>query len=158
MHRHSRDPRPSPLRRRRAPARGQSLVEFAVAFPLFLLLVAVCFTASSAMNSSIGLTGAARAGAIAAANDVTINANVALPSELADAVAAVNAEEGCTACYSGAVTQAACPSGTGCVWITKTVGTSSLKPIEVVHVVHPVVPVLPVVSTITIQAQAGATP
>ncbi|HZS15531.1 MAG TPA: TadE/TadG family type IV pilus assembly protein [Candidatus Dormibacteraeota bacterium] len=134
------------------------MVEFAVALPLFMLLIAVCFSASSAMNSSIGLTGAARAGAIAAANDVSANANVALSTELADAVLAVNEEEGCGSCYTGATSQSGCAAGAGCVWITRTVGSRALQPIEVVHVVHPVLAVLPLVSRIAVQAQAGATP
>ena len=138
--------------------RGQSLVEFSLAFPLFMLLVAVCFTGSQAMSSVIGLSSAARAGAIAAANDVSANSNVPAATELADAVAAVNYEEGCNACYVGVANQAACTGGQSCVWVVRATGSRSATPIEVIHVSHPVVAVIPFLSGITVQAQAAATP
>jgi Flp pilus assembly protein TadG len=150
--------RPADFRRRRRGTRGQSLVEFSLAFPIFLLLCAVAFTGSQAMGSVIGLSGAARAGAIAAANDVSANSNVPVATELAHAVAAVNYEEGCNACYVGVTNQAACPASSSCVWIVRTVGARSATPIEVVHVLHPVVPFIPLLSQISVQAQAGATP
>jgi hypothetical protein len=145
-------------RRRRQRAHGQSLVEFSLAFPLFMLLVALAFTGSSAMGAVIGLSGAARAGAIAAANDVSANSNVPMSVELAHAVAAVNYEEGCNGCYVGANDQASCPPNANCVWIVRTSGTRTAAPIEVVHVLHPIVQVIPLFSSLVVQAQAGATP
>jgi hypothetical protein len=123
-----------------------------------MLLCAVAFTGSSAMGSVIGLSGAARAGAIAAANDVSANSNVPIATELADAVAAVNYEEGCNACYVGVTSQATCPTATNCVWIVRTNGSRTAAPIEVVHVLHPMVQIIPLLSSLTVQAQAGATP
>jgi Flp pilus assembly protein TadG len=157
--RHSRSTALAPPRcRRRRHDRGQSLVEFSLAFPLFMLLVAVAFTGSAAMSSVIGLSGAARAGAIAAANDVAANANVAYQTELNHAVAAINAEEGCTSCYTGATDQASCAANSNCVWIVKTHGSRAANSIDVVHVQHPIVQVIPLLSNLMVQAQAGATP
>jgi Flp pilus assembly protein TadG len=127
--------------------RGQSLVEFSLAFPLFMLLVAVCFTGSQAMTS-----------VIAAANDVSANSNVAPATELNDAVAAVNFEEGCNGCYVGVASQAACTGGQSCVWVVRATGTRTATPLEVIHVSHPVVAVIPLLSGITVHAQAAATP
>jgi hypothetical protein len=123
-----------------------------------MLLIGVAFTGSAAMSSVIGLSGAARAGAIAAANDVAANANVAYTTEINDAVAAINAEEGCTSCYTGATSQSNCPSNTNCVWIVKTHGSRTANSIDVVYVQHPIVQVIPLLSNLMVQAQAGATP
>ncbi|HEY2705147.1 MAG TPA: TadE family protein [Candidatus Dormibacteraeota bacterium] len=140
---------------------GQSLVEFAVVFPLFVLILAVASTGSQYLSSVIGLTGAVRAGAIAASNDVSANSAVALTQELADATAAINYEEGCVGCYVASPTTgaSACGAGQSCVWITRSTAPAPLNtPMEVVHVSHPVVPLIPLLKGITVQSQAGATP
>lgn len=138
--------------------RGQSTVEFALVFPVFLAVLALAFTVSSLLTSVIGLSGAARAGAIAAANDAIAGATMA--QEVADATAAINGEEGCNGCYTAASTPndpTTCTS-TECVWITRSTDVSTNTTVELVHIQHRVVPFVPVSSKFTVQAQAGATP
>jgi Flp pilus assembly protein TadG len=57
------NPKPSPSRRRSDRGRGQSLVEFALVVPLFLLLVAGMIDFGLGLNASITVTNAAREGA-----------------------------------------------------------------------------------------------
>jgi len=78
---------------------GQSAVEFALVLPVIILLVAVAFDGWSMLQSSIRLTAAARAGAIAAANDLGPPNNKSTATALADATTAVNNEEGVTGVY-----------------------------------------------------------
>ena len=93
------DPRPSGTRWRQAVRRvssrdesGQALVEFALVLPLLVLLVGIAFNGWDAMQVSIRLTSAARAGAIAAANALV---DQDTPSQAQDAAtAAINQEEG----------------------------------------------------------------
>jgi Flp pilus assembly protein TadG len=89
-------------RRRRRDESGTALVEFALVVPLVMLLLGVAFNGWNAMQESIRLTSAARAGAIVAAGDLsTTSTHVALSESqaLTDATAAVNAEEGLTGVY-----------------------------------------------------------
>ncbi len=69
---------------------GQSAVEFALILPVIVLLVAIAFNGWSALQSSIRLTSAARAGAIAAANDLGAPNNKSTSTALADATTAIN--------------------------------------------------------------------
>jgi Flp pilus assembly protein TadG len=57
------NPKPGPSRRRSDRGRGQSLVEFALVVPLFLLLVAGMIDFGLGLNASITVTNAAREGA-----------------------------------------------------------------------------------------------
>jgi Flp pilus assembly protein TadG len=145
-HRRSRGPRKD--------QRGQSMVEFALVFPLFMTILAVGIVASQFLSSVIGLNGAARAGAIAAAND--IHAGTSYTQELTDATNAVSAEEGCTSCYTGVTDSTTCPAN--CVWITHDSGAQLGRSIETVHILHKVVPWVGLVKGISVQAQAGAEP
>jgi Flp pilus assembly protein TadG len=138
------------------------MVEFALVFPVFVLILGVAFAVSQFLTSVVGLNGAARAGAITAANDVNANANIVASIELADVVATVNAEEGCSGCYVAATTATdptTCPQ-VDCVWIIKSNGqrSGSTVIIDTVHIRHKVVPFVPIVSGISVQTQAGATP
>jgi len=72
--------------------RGAALVEFALVLPLIVLLVGIAFNGWDAMQTSIRLTSAARAGAIAAAND--LGAGDPRSRALTDATTAINQEEG----------------------------------------------------------------
>ena len=74
-------------------------MELALVIPLVILLMGIAFNGWNAMQSSIRLTSAARAGAIVAANDVTSSStHPALTTSVAltDATNAVNDEEGTT--------------------------------------------------------------
>jgi Flp pilus assembly protein TadG len=92
---------------RRRDDTGQALVEFALVLPLLVLLMGIAFNGWNAMELSIRLTSAARAGAIAAAN--TIGTDNLLPGQAVStaqqlaaqnaAMTAVNAEEGVSAVY-----------------------------------------------------------
>ena len=71
---------------------GQALVEFALVLPLLVLLVGIAFNGWDAMQVSIRLTSAARAGAIAAANAL---ADQETTTQAQDAATnAINQEEG----------------------------------------------------------------
>jgi Flp pilus assembly protein TadG len=88
--------------RRRRDETGTALVELALVVPVVMLLLGIAFNGWNAMQESIRLTSAARAGAIVAAGDLsTTSTHVALsePQALTDATAAVNAEEGVTNVY-----------------------------------------------------------
>jgi Flp pilus assembly protein TadG len=92
-----------PGRARRFPGRagdesGQALVEFVLVLPVVALVMGVAFNGWNAMQLSIRLTTAARAGAIQAANDLAANP-AQTQAALAAATAAVNAEEGDTNVY-----------------------------------------------------------
>jgi Flp pilus assembly protein TadG len=92
---------------RRRDETGQALVEFALVLPLLVLLMGIAFNGWNAMELSIRLTSAARAGAIAAAN--TIGGDNLQPGQAVSqaqqqaaqyaAMTAVNAEEGVSAAY-----------------------------------------------------------
>jgi Flp pilus assembly protein TadG len=138
------------------------MVEFALVFPVFVLILGVAFAVSQFLTSVVGLNGAARAGAITAANDVNANANISGTIELSDVVATINAEEGCSGCYVAATTptDSTTCTQTDCVWITKSNGQRSGNnlTIDTVHIRHSVVPFVPIVHGISVQTQAGATP
>jgi hypothetical protein len=146
----------------RAAQRGQSMVEMSLVLPVFLTILAVALTVAQFVVTSVGLHGAARAAAIAAANDVNANLNVTYTVEVTDAATAASLEEGCAGCYVGVANAAACSSAQSCVWIT-TLGSaqltgSSLTRIDVIHISHPVAAWVPILRGIAITAQAGATP
>jgi Flp pilus assembly protein TadG len=89
-------------RGRRRDESGTALVEFALVVPLVMVLLGIAFNGWNAMQESIRLTSAARAGAIVAAGDLSsTSTHVAVnPSQaLFDATNAVNAEEGVTGVY-----------------------------------------------------------
>jgi Flp pilus assembly protein TadG len=69
------------------------LVELALVIPLVILLLGVAFNGWNAMQESIRLTSAARAGAILAASDLTTTP-VNTGQAATDATTAINAEEG----------------------------------------------------------------
>jgi Flp pilus assembly protein TadG len=71
---------------------GQALVEFALVLPLLVLVVGVAFNGWNAMQVSIRLTSAARAGAIAAANALSTQETTTQAQDAA--TAAINQEEG----------------------------------------------------------------
>jgi Flp pilus assembly protein TadG len=83
---------------RRHDESGTALVELALVIPLVILLLGAAFNGWNAMQMSIRLTSAARAGAIVAANDLTSNPG-ATDQAATDAAAAINAEEGTTNVY-----------------------------------------------------------
>ena len=83
---------------RRRDESGQAIIEFVLALPVVALLLGVAFNGWNSMELSVGLTSAARAGSIQAAND--LGANPAQTQKAwDDATAAVNAEEGVTNVY-----------------------------------------------------------
>lgn len=77
---------------------GQALVELALVLPLMALLLGTAFNGWSAMQLSVRLTSAARAGAIEAANDLA-NAPAQTQTAWNDATSAVIQEEGDTTVY-----------------------------------------------------------
>ncbi len=76
---------------RRRDEAGQAVVEMALVLPLVALLLAIAFNAWSAMQLSVRLTSAARAGALVAASDLGKNDTAKQAQDAA--TAAINAEE-----------------------------------------------------------------
>jgi Flp pilus assembly protein TadG len=84
---------------RRHDETGTAIVELALVVPLVILLLGIAFNGWNAMQSSIRLTSAARAGAIVAANDLTNSSthpSLSTGVALTDATNAINNEEGST--------------------------------------------------------------
>lgn len=100
----------------------------ALVLPVFLLLLAVGYTGWDAMHQTIGMTSAARAGAIVAANDM--QNSVSQNQALSDATVAINAEEGSGTTYKcqtspavGSCSASACSND--CVTLSTSTGTQS---------------------------------
>lgn len=83
---------------RRRDETGQALIEFVLVIPLMILLIGVAFNGWSAIQLDIGLTSAARAGAIKAANDLATNPTD-IPDAWNDATTAINENQGVTGVY-----------------------------------------------------------
>jgi Flp pilus assembly protein TadG len=83
---------------RRRDESGTALVELALVVPLVILLLGVAFNGWNAMQTSIRLTSAARAGAIQAANDLGTDPSQ-ISTALSDATTVINDEEGVTGVY-----------------------------------------------------------
>lgn len=104
------------------------MVEFAIVLPLLMVLMAVAFNGWNALQLSIHLTSAGRAGAIKAANDLA--AGDSTQTAWNDATEAVNLEEGLSAgsgasCISGSTYQNCDPSGSDYVSFSTTNQTTS---------------------------------
>ena len=127
--------------------RGQALVEFSLVFPVFLVMLAVAFDGWNVLNSAVALTGAARAGAIVAREDVDAGKSLAVAG--LDATAAVNAAEGVPSTWK----DTAC--GTHCVTTSVVTGALSGSKIVEVVVTQGVIPGLPIFPALTVSAQAG---
>jgi Flp pilus assembly protein TadG len=134
----------------RTASRGQALVEMSLVIPMVFILLGVVYTASDAMHSAIGLTSAARAGAIMAASDLSTDSSNTTKA-VDDATAAINAEENVS------FYQKAGPGCTNnCVTLTKTVGSASSITLAQITITHSVATGIPVVSGINISVKATA--
>lgn len=138
-------------------SKGQAMVEMSLILPVVLLLLGVAWTASDAMHNSIGLTSAARAGAIIAAGDLTLDSSSAgRTTALNAATAAVNAEEGTSgppALYTTDDGSSLCPLN--CVTLTYPTNSSSIN-LAQITITHSVLSGVPLVSSIDISAHATA--
>ncbi len=150
---------------------GQALVEFALVLPLVILLVRVAFNGWNGIQLDLRLTSAARAGAITAAHDLSVdltnNPGQALsPTDFSnascDAKSTINAEEGVTGLY-----QCSNPSGADYVSISPpsqqfTVPSSGLGDSSITVRVVTItisgasVSLVPVVGNISVSAHATA--
>ena len=170
-------------RPRRRRARGQSLVEMAIVLPVMISMLALAYTGWDAIHRVIGITSAARAGALQAAADlpepnlaplrwvppssppppIPVPASGNLHDETQPVANAVNAEENSPGLYK--------PSGNGwpacttaCVSLSaKSICTStpatpctSAVPIITVTITRSVSADVPVFRSITVTAIAGA--
>jgi Flp pilus assembly protein TadG len=134
---------------------GQSAVEFALVLPLIILLVAIAFNGWSALQSSIRLTSASRAGAIAAANDLGAPNNKSAAIALADATTAINEEEGVANVYQD--TNAAADNYVSLSTSTDTLaGTGVTINVVTITITHQVTAWVPVVSLPQLSAKATA--
>jgi Flp pilus assembly protein TadG len=130
-------------------------VEFAISLPVLLLLLAVAYVGWQAVHTVIALNGAARAGAVTAANDVR-KGGVSTSQEATDVTTAVNAEQGSTA-FSTVTYGTTCVSS--CVALRHALaGSRTSVAMEVVTVQSKIVPGVPLLSGFTVTAQAGVAP
>jgi len=91
----------------------------ALVLPFVLLVLGAAYTGWDAMHRTIGLTSAARAGTISAAND--LQNGKSCTTALTDATNAVNAEEGVTGVYTAVTVGsglAPCTTTTTCTAVT----------------------------------------
>ncbi len=139
---------------RRHQAGGQSLVEFAISLPVLCLLLAVAYVGWQAVHTVIALNGAARAGAVTAANDVRKGLSTA--QETTDVTSAVNAEQG-SGSFTSVTYGTSCSAS--CVSLRHALpGTRTSVAMEVVTVQSKVVSGVPLLSGFTVTAQAGVAP
>jgi Flp pilus assembly protein TadG len=163
-------------RSRRQARGGQSLVEFAIVLPLMLLLVGGAYTMWTGLHSAIGVTSAARAGALTAANQLaTTKVQPAtgpgapytwaqLNAVLVSAVASVSAEDGVVTYHPGPCAVGVepcrptpCAVGQACVSITSTnvpTDNGTYLPVVTVSVSQSIAPQVPVMTQYTLRASA----
>jgi Flp pilus assembly protein TadG len=135
--------------------RGTAVVEFALVVPLIMMLVGIAFNGWSALQSSIRLTTAARAGAIAAANDLGPPNNKTTSTALTDATTAINNEEGVTNVYQH--TNAAANNYVSLSISTDTLsGTGVTINVVTIQIMHQVTAWVPVASLPPLNAKATA--
>jgi Flp pilus assembly protein TadG len=140
--------------RRRREAGGQSLVEFAISLPVLILMLALAYVGWQAVHTVIALNGAARAGAVTAANDV--RHGVSQSQESTDVTGAVNGEQGSTA-FTNVTYGTSCTSA--CVALRHALpGTRTSVAMEVVTVQSKIVSGMPLLPGFTVTAQAGVAP
>jgi Flp pilus assembly protein TadG len=145
--------RSCPERTRAAGESGQAIIEFVLALPVLALLMGAAFNGWNSMEMSVGLTSAARAGAIQAAND--LGANKTQQQAWNDATTAINAEEGQTTRY-----QNVNPSAGNYVNLTinpseSTTGGTVMKTVKITITTTPVA-LIPFVHSLSITASATA--
>jgi Flp pilus assembly protein TadG len=143
----------------RTASSGQALVEMALLLPLLAFVVGLAFTGSSFLSTVIGLNGAARAGVIAVVNDADASPPISTYSaQVADAVAAANNEQGCTACIVASNDLSSCGATSNCLWIDTSITSGSGKTIDVVHVSYIVSSYVPLLASMRVEAKAGLEP
>jgi len=150
-------------RRGRGDESGQALVEFALVLPLLALIMGIAFNGWNGMQLGIGLTSAARAGAVQAANELAgdVAADPAQPPTAAqvqnawdDATNAVNKEEGGSAVY-----QNTNPNATNYVAMseaTETIQSGATMNVVRVTISGVSFDLVPVVGNIAVTAHAAA--
>jgi len=125
----------------------------AVVLPLLVLLMGIAFTGWSAMQSSIRLTTAARAGAIKAAND--LQAGKQASTAWNDATTAVNLEEGVSNIYQN--TNSHADDYVNMSETTDTLnGTGVTIKVVQITISQSIVAVIPVVSSLSVNTDATA--
>lgn len=145
---------------RKAPgkSRGQALVEFALVMPILLLLLAVVATGGQMLASDISLTQAARAGAVAAAEDASATPKDPISVQTTDARTAANNEQG----GANVITCSGSGVPSGCVTVTDLSApgpglennTVSLAKCQIWDTIQTFVPLFG--NNITIEAEATA--
>ncbi len=141
-----RSPR-QPSRRTRF-LRGQAITEFALVFPIAVLILAVASTGGQMLIAAIDLTQAARAATVTVVYDVG-QGDVTQTQEEQDGIDKANAELGQTITCSGG------GSPSNCIAITSnTIGPDSGTPLVQVTLWQSITPFIPLIPSITISSQA----
>ncbi|MGC1185708.1 MAG: TadE family protein [Candidatus Dormiibacterota bacterium] len=128
--------------------RGQAITEFALIFPIAVLILAVASTGGQMLISAIDLTQAARAATVTVVYDVG-QGDVPQTQQEQDGIDKANAELGQTITCSGS----GAPSK--CIAITSnTTGQDSGTPLVQVTLWQSITPFIPLIPSITISSQA----
>jgi len=144
-------------RRRIILQRGQSITEFALVLPVAVVILALAASGGEMLMTDISLTQAARAGAIAAAQDAAATPPDPISVQTTDAQTAANDEQ-------GGPNSIPC-SGSGvpshCVRVSDLsapgVGLeNSVVSLVKVQVWETITPFVPIFGSVTIQAEATA--
>ena len=135
------------------------MVEFALVFPVFMVMMGACFTGWAALHDAIGATGAARSGALAAS--VYVEACEAsgpcIPAvERAQIVQAVRNEENNPA-IGWIAWGAPCPSG-ACVQFRQLTDPTTGTQVEQVQVFLRAATEIPAFPGVLVTAEASASP
>jgi Flp pilus assembly protein TadG len=141
-------PRSGPATGRAASSSGQAVVELVLALPALVVIAMLVLAGGRLLATSVALTDAARAGAVAAASAVARGQTSQAPG---DASAAATAEGLTLSCSGDGVPE-------GCVGVQTQAGDASGEQMEVVTVYDLVDTGFPGLAPIQIHAQAAATP
>jgi Flp pilus assembly protein TadG len=149
----------SPWRRSRTILfqRGQSITEFALVLPVAVIILALAASGGEMLMTDISLTQAARAGAIAAAQDAAATPPDPISVQTTDARTAANDEQG----GPGSIQCSGAGVPSQCVQVSDLsapgVGLeNSVVSLVKVQVWETITPFVPIFGSFTIQAEATA--
>ncbi|HEY6537555.1 MAG TPA: TadE family protein [Candidatus Dormibacteraeota bacterium] len=134
-----------PSRRARS-ERGQAITEFALVFPIAVVILALCATGGQMLVAAIDLTQAARAATVTVVSDVSNNDNQT--TEEQDGLDSANGELGQNIQCTGQGDEGRC------IAIATPTGGDSGQPLVQVTLWQSITPFVPLFPNITISSQA----